>query len=86
MARLSSYRPTSMNMHLAATTPDFVIVQIQGINENIHQQTLIIFGEKDPLMEGVRLFKGIRQSRFSVIPSATLYHFPVIFQTRIYTD
>jgi proline iminopeptidase len=37
--------------------------------ENIHQPTLIIFGENDPLMEGGRLLKGIRQSRFSVIPS-----------------
>ncbi len=38
--------------------------------ENIHQPTLIIFGENDPLMEGGRVLKGIRQSRFSVIPSA----------------
>jgi len=29
---------------------DFAIAQIQGINENIHQPTLIIFGEKDPFM------------------------------------
>ncbi len=44
--------------------------------ENIHQPTLIIFGEKDPFMEGGRLLKGIRQSRFSVIPSAK--HLPFL--------
>ncbi len=44
--------------------------------ENIHQPTLIIFGEKDPLMDGGRLLKGIRQSRFSVIPSAK--HLPFL--------
>ena len=38
--------------------------------ENINQPTLIIFGENDPLMEDGRVLKGIRQSRFSVIPSA----------------
>lgn len=44
--------------------------------ENIHQPTLIIFGEKDPFMEGGRQLKGIRQSRFSVIPSAK--HLPFL--------
>ncbi len=44
--------------------------------ENIHQPTLIIFGEKDPLMEGGRLLKRIGQSRFSVIPSAK--HLPFL--------
>ena len=44
--------------------------------ENIHQPTLIIVGEKDPFMEGGRLLKGIRQSRFSVIPSAK--HLPFL--------
>ena len=44
--------------------------------ENIHQPTLIIFGEKDQFMEGGRLLKGIRQSRFSVIPSAK--HLPFL--------
>ena len=63
-------------MHHASTSLDFAIVQIQGINENIHQPTLIIFGEKDPLMEGGLLLKGIRQSRFSVIPSAK--HLPFL--------
>jgi len=38
--------------------------------ENINQPTLIIFGENDPLMEDGRVLKGIRHSRFSVIPSA----------------
>jgi len=28
----------------------------------------MIFGEKDPFKEGGRLLKGIRQSRFSVVP------------------
>ena len=59
-----------MNMHHTSTTPDFAIAQIHGINENIQQPTLIIFGEKDPFMEGGLLLKGIRESRFSVIPSA----------------
>ncbi len=44
--------------------------------ENIKKPTLIIFGEKDPLMEGGRLLKGIRHSRFSVIPSAK--HLPFL--------
>jgi len=46
------------------------LFDVSGELENIHQPTLIIFGEKDPLMEGGRLLKRIRQSRFSVIPSA----------------
>jgi proline iminopeptidase len=45
------------------------LFDVSGELENIHQPTLIIFGENDPLMEGGRLLKGIRQSRFSVIPS-----------------
>ena len=76
MARLSFYRPTCMNMHHTSTTPDFAIAQIHGINENIHQPTLIIFGEKDSFMEGRRLLKGIGESRFSVVPSAK--HLPFL--------
>ena len=44
--------------------------------ENIRQPTLIIFGGNDPLMEDGQLLKGIRQSRFSVIPSAK--HLPFL--------
>jgi len=52
------------------------LFDVTGELENIHQPTLIIFGEKDQFMEGGRLLKGIKQSRFSVIPSAK--HLPFL--------
>ncbi len=43
---------------------------------NIIQPTLIIFGENDPFKEGGKLLKGIKNSRFSVIPETK--HMPFL--------
>jgi pimeloyl-ACP methyl ester carboxylesterase len=43
---------------------------------NITQPTLIIFGENDPFKEGGKLLKGIKDSRFSVIPETK--HMPFL--------
>ena len=43
---------------------------------NIIQPTLIIFGGNDPLKEGGKILKGIKNSRFSVIPETK--HMPFL--------